>query len=371
MAIHLPLLHISSRPVDPPHDEDPLRLGRVEGRDLIPWLADAQKAIERAAKRNPLLDAAALALAAVGSEITYFALMGGLFSAYDRKTALSLAGVILPSVTLNQIVKARFHFRRPPREAMHPWAFVAPGDFTFPSGHAQNAAALGAFLVLKAKKPWVRGTGVAIALAIPLSRLYLGVHYPRDVLVGSLLGVGSVAAVNLLEEPFKRWWESSPRGARGFTVGLSTGIAGVLTGTPLAAFPLGLAGGLAIGQDVSGRMRFSLDKPGRVRRIVNGALGVGVFIGTGFAIRPLMKRESSITASLAGGLVGVALTLGVPMAAGLLKRAALLRERRRKRAVKSAARRAGRENGPASRKGGQVTRKGGPAGRHPRKGEAA
>ncbi len=333
--MHLPLFHISDRNLEPPLDEDPLGLGQMEMTDLIPYLADPIRAVDRAGMRTPFLDVVSLALAALGSEVTYFALMGGLFSSYDRPTALSMAAVILPSVTINQLVKTRFKFNRPPRIAMHPLAFVAPGDFTFPSGHAQNSVTLGLFLAQRAKRDWVKITGLMFAACVPLSRLYLGVHYPRDVLAGALLGIGTLAGSTALEEPFKRWWKNSPRGARGFTSALTCGIAGVLTGTPLAAFPLGLGGGLALGHDISGSFRYRVDRPfSRKRQIAQGVLGTAIVMGTGFAIRPLLKRESTISASLAGGVVGVALTLGIPLATSLGRRIHRFRVERKSRKKK-------------------------------------
>ncbi|MBD3166875.1 phosphatase PAP2 family protein [bacterium] len=319
--MHLPILHISTRrPPEEAHDEDPLQLGRIEGRDWIPWLADEKKAWVRAGMRTKTLDAAGLSLAALGSEVTYFSLMASLFSAFSRRTALALSGAIIPTVALNQFVKARFRYPRPPRGSMQKYAFVAPGDFTFPSGHAQNAVALGLFIAQRSKSPWLRYGGVIFAVSVPLSRVYLGVHYPRDVLAGSLLGIGSLAGLNLLEGPFRRWWNRTPRGSRGFLVGLSSIYIGLLSGTPLAAFPLGMGAGLAVGQDISGRARFRLDKPTRERRIVQGAVGLALFIGAGTAMRPILKKESSASAAFAGGVVGLSLTLGMPMAADLLDR---------------------------------------------------
>ncbi len=329
--MHLPLLHISSRRLSRDTvDEDPLRLGKVEGRDLIPWLADPVEALRRAERRTLSLDIVSLVMAALGSEVTYFTLMSGLFSMYDRQTALTFAGAIIPTVAVNQIVKVRFRFPRPPRKAMHPYAFVARGDHTFPSGHAQNAVALGLFLVSKGKRQWVRMLGLTLGVAIPLSRVYLGVHYPRDVIAGAMLGAGSLAGVAAFEKPFRRWWFSKPRGSRGFTVALSCGILGLLTGSPMAAFPLGIGGGLALGHDLSGMSRFQMDRPTGRQRYKQGVLGALVFLGTSLATRPLLKRESTIAASLAGGLVGIALTFGVPFTNSLMKRIALAREKRAK-----------------------------------------
>ena len=60
---------------------------------------------------------------------------------------------------------------------------------SFPSGHALFAAALGIYLITQTKSPGYRGLLVFFVTMIPVARLYLGVHHPIDVLVGSGIGL--------------------------------------------------------------------------------------------------------------------------------------------------------------------------------------
>src|SRR5262249_45686308 len=62
-------------------------------------------------------------------------------------------------------------------------------DPSFPSGHALCAAAVGLYLVAHTASGWGRAGLASLMVLIPLARLYLGVHYPTDVLAGSGLGV--------------------------------------------------------------------------------------------------------------------------------------------------------------------------------------
>lgn len=63
----------------------------------------------------------------------------------------------------------------------------APHDYSFPSGHtAASFAAAGALMFMKAKG---RIPALILALVIGLSRLYLYVHYPSDVVCGAILGL--------------------------------------------------------------------------------------------------------------------------------------------------------------------------------------
>jgi undecaprenyl-diphosphatase len=69
----------------------------------------------------------------------------------------------------------------------------APDRFSFPSGHA--AAALSLALPLATVLPAPVGLAVlALALVVGISRAYLGVHYPGDVLAGWILAAAGAAA---------------------------------------------------------------------------------------------------------------------------------------------------------------------------------
>jgi len=70
-------------------------------------------------------------------------------------------------------------------------------SYSFPSGHATNIMAFAIFVMLNNRK-WGPGF-LFLALVVSLSRLYLGVHYPSDILGGWLVGAGLAVLVNALK----------------------------------------------------------------------------------------------------------------------------------------------------------------------------
>lgn len=68
---------------------------------------------------------------------------------------------------------------------------VPSTDYSFPSGHTSAAFATAASLSLSFPKWYVIVPSYTYATAIGYSRLYLGAHYPSDVLMGAFVGAGS------------------------------------------------------------------------------------------------------------------------------------------------------------------------------------
>ena len=115
-----------------------------------------------------------------------------------RREAVFAAVACGGSALLNMAAKHTF---QRPRPAL--WESLAPeSTFSFPSGHAMGSMTLAAVLVLLAWRTRWRWPVLAAAVAfvglVGISRLYLGVHYPSDVLAGWAAGLAWVAGSYLV-----------------------------------------------------------------------------------------------------------------------------------------------------------------------------
>jgi undecaprenyl-diphosphatase len=107
--------------------------------------------------------------------------------------SLALA-LLLASMTADHVLKPLIGRERPFASAPGiPVIGGRPHDASLPSGHAANAFA--AAYVLSSIAPQGRGVWWALALAIAYSRVYVGVHYPYDVIAGAVVGAACGAIV--------------------------------------------------------------------------------------------------------------------------------------------------------------------------------
>ena len=110
-------------------------------------------------------------------------LWGGALAAVAQQ---ALATLVLSHLVV-QLVKRTVGRPRPSRGIAGPALLVEPDRFSFPSGHA--AAAMSVAFVYASAYPSLALPLVALAGAVGISRVFLGVHYPGDVLIGQVIAV--------------------------------------------------------------------------------------------------------------------------------------------------------------------------------------
>lgn len=149
----------------------------------------------------------------------WFVIPALVFSAYlFYRSGRGISAALLVASTgggivLTTVLKAIFRRARP--EIID--AGYEASFYSFPSGHATVAVgfygALALLLALRLESPWrpvVAAAGALLVVLIGLSRLYLGVHYPTDVLAGYLAASLWLASVWLA---YRLWRLAFPPGA--------------------------------------------------------------------------------------------------------------------------------------------------------------
>jgi undecaprenyl-diphosphatase len=157
------------------------------------------------ATANPMLDQLALTLTPLGigwGILPTLTILGGMLI-YQRRWRSLLYLIVMPlgSALLNRALKLYFHRERP-----HLWEVFTPDlSYAFPSGHAMGSASLVMVcLVLAWNTPWrwlVLPIGSLYLLLIGWTRIYLGMHYPSDILAGWLLTIAWATSTWLIIQP--------------------------------------------------------------------------------------------------------------------------------------------------------------------------
>jgi membrane-associated phospholipid phosphatase len=129
------------------------------------------------------------------------AVLGGIFLYVRRRgrAALWLTGAVAGIALLNWTLKQLFARARP-ELVEH---LVNVHSYSFPSGHSANGLVICFAFAMLGGRRWAYAVAGGVALSIGLSRIYLGVHWPSDVVAGWTTGTAwmlfwSVAGARLL-----------------------------------------------------------------------------------------------------------------------------------------------------------------------------
>jgi len=239
--------------------------------------------------RSPWLNTFFLSVSGLGSTLGYLVLFCILWWGFSWKIGARVFAALILSVYLNAVIK---DWVAQPRPFVYAdiESVTEPGEFGFPSGHAQHAALVWSLLAAHFRKRWFTVFAAAMVLLIGFSRVYLGVHFPTDVLAGWLLG-------GILAKAYLRWSEPSIDWARRLSFErqmlLALGVPMILTAlhaTPNTAMALGALAGALVGLVLARRQHLYPDEdpaPKRRERLLVGLVGLPALYVALVALSPL------------------------------------------------------------------------------------
>ena len=165
------------------------------GIRVILWLQQA----------SPALDIPFKGLTLMGNEAFFLVFFPLIYWCIDRRVGARLIILFLISACINAMVKELAAQPRPFQYDPIVQQLWPAGGRGFPSGHTQSAVVMWGYLAVVFRKTWLRMAAGLLIVLIPLSRVYLGVHFPTDLLGGYLLG-GILLVLYLRLEPAAEAW---------------------------------------------------------------------------------------------------------------------------------------------------------------------
>jgi len=255
--------------------------------DLIPSGYNAIQDYE--AIRTPFGDAFFRAITELGTEQFWIVLIAVIFWSFSKDLGRKLALIYLSSSYINLVLKYSFGIPRPddPRTnkiiAEHGLfkaiSLAHESTPSFPSNHAQSVLVGWAYLAQAVNKWWFWLLAFLVVFLTGLSRIYLGAHYPVDVIGGWIIGYIFIRTWLALEKNVKNRLSGIPLSWQSAAVIVVTLILIIIWPQENASKILGAFAGLSLGFMLEQRkIRFAVDGPAW-KRILRGVVGLIIVFG--------------------------------------------------------------------------------------------
>ena len=139
-----------------------------------------------------------------GSELIFIGILLILYWTVDKKEGILTTYIVLFAILLNYWLKIIIAKERPPASNWYPG--TNPVNYSTPSGHSQFSATLYGWFAVRIKRWWMFLLAIVLTILVGISRVYLGVHYIGDVLIGWGVGILTVIAFYYLERPVREFF---------------------------------------------------------------------------------------------------------------------------------------------------------------------
>lgn len=271
--------------------------------------------------RNPVLDQLFLLLTKFGEEEIVIVLISWLYWNWNKLATVRGTYAFSLVLLLNIGLKDLFDIPRPfdydptltTAHEIYSEEVEAGLGYAFPSGHATIGAGWTTMVASLLKKKWIWIAAGVLMTLVALSRMYLGVHYPLDVVFGVALGIGVVLGG-------QRFYQCVPITWVKYVIPL-------LIIVPFIFFDLGedfyKAYGLYIGfaLGVLLEQRYSLLQPATStsKKWIRFVLGIILVLAIQQGLKVVFPEGDVVFATIRYGLVGLMLYAGAPATFRLLK----------------------------------------------------
>lgn len=143
--------------------------------------------------RIPGLNEFMLAVTTLGEETAFLVIGLIVFWCFSKRHGYYLMSVGFAGTITSQAMKIACRIPRPwvrdPNFTILEQAREAAGGYSFPSGHTQSAVGTFGAIARTTERKWIAAVCIVLAALVGISRMYIGVHTPEDVLIGAAISV--------------------------------------------------------------------------------------------------------------------------------------------------------------------------------------
>jgi len=264
---------------------------------------------------GPIIDGFFRGITFMGEEMFYLLAIPLLVWSVDMALGARVGFAFLLSAYLNPVFKDIFQEPRP--FFLDPSVKLSEADGSgMPSGHAQTSVMVWGVLAWQVGKKWFWGIAIAFMLLIGFSRIFLGVHFPHQVLAGWTVGIVILAAYLLLDPRVEHWlaglqlWKQL---AVAFFIPVLMALISLSDSTVAAtAVMAGFGCGLAVSRryvpfSTSGHWWLRL-----LRYVIGAAVMMGIYLGLSALFAEIDGSLYYLLRFIRYGLLGLWISLGAP-----------------------------------------------------------
>ena len=154
---------------------------------------------------SPTLDPFFKAVSFLGEEDFLLLLLALLYWCLNRRLGARLTILTMGSAYISGLAKLLANQPRPFQYDTRVKQLTGVVGGGFPSLHTQFAVVIWGYLAAQVRRTWMWVLAIVFIVLIPLSRLYLGVHFPADLLGGYILGAITLLLYLRFEPPVEAW----------------------------------------------------------------------------------------------------------------------------------------------------------------------
>ena len=241
---------------------------------------------------NPVLGFLFELVTMLAEDVLLIAVITFIFWNVSKDAGKKIVYSLFVSLCVNGGIKDVFKRLRPHQvstEIVGKRATTATG-YSFPSGHSQNISATVFAFARWIKKRWFYIFAVVMSLLVGFSRLYLGVHFPTDVIVGLLLGAGISILFSFIHDKVKN---HSLLYLVTFSVML---LFLFLENSEDFLKSLGLFGGLVVANPIEEKfIKFDEKNHTKLEAVIRWLIGLGIVLGVKSLGRVVFGRETEFS----------------------------------------------------------------------------
>lgn len=168
------------------------------GLDVVLWLQ---------ANGNPFLDALGKLFHNLGLPIFYMPMLALVYWSLDKSMGRRMLFALVLSLAVHTALKQLLRAPRPYQVSELVIPLVTQPGYGIPSGHVSDSIVVWGYVLYRLKRGWLWGLLAIYVAIMAWSRMYVGVHYPQDVLVGLVIGIGVLWTFLRIADPLEAFWK--------------------------------------------------------------------------------------------------------------------------------------------------------------------